>query len=571
MRTATYHPYLSIFNKYAVSADHVILMGITVTGILLRLPLLFIGIWRDEAATFFDLQGDTIAQILHNIAIYEFTPPGFFLMMLAWLRWVGNGEVMAKLPVFVLGIILIFANYRLGRMISSKKVGLITAALTACSQPAVFFSQEVRAYIPSALLACLCIALYCRLLRHGEQKNRDWIAFVLAMTGLLYFHTPACMFAISLGVITLVLWRKACAGEGRSSFPIQKFSIAGIAIIGLYAPWLKVLLGQITGGFNYGGGAPWGRSLEFYERPIRVVLNIIYAVSPGFPALLFMAGLLTATIWALKNRVSPKKNRKTPLFPWNFELTILSASVFLVAAVEAALSMGGRYMFFMMPIASVILAHSLVGCSAIFADYLGKSWPNQRNLKQTIIGCFMGLLFASSLVHSIGYVGVDKTSARPLMRDLQQDVYPASPGDTVYLEVPDVLGITVGYYQKFQVPPDSELAQAEFHGFPTWQNPELHQPNGYYQAWENLDVSTTLQNIDREHQQGKHYLGLLYSDSVSHWLQPQYLAKVDALIKELHQKYPIIQQKDYLAKKSRHYYLDEEFTFYLFDLESPRS
>jgi 4-amino-4-deoxy-L-arabinose transferase-like glycosyltransferase len=565
MRIATYHPYFSIFNKYVVSADHAALIGIAVTGMLLRLPLMFIGIWRDEAATFFDLQGDTIAQILHNIAIYEFTPPGFFLMMLPWLRWFGHSEFMTKLPVFIMGIGLIFASYRLGRMVSSKKVGLIAAAMTAFSQPAVFFSQEARSFTPAALLVCLSIALYCRLLRHGGQRKLDWIAFILAMTGLLYFHTPGCLFAIGLGVITLVLWLK---DRANGQFPIQKFLIAGIAIVGLYAPWLKVFVGQIAGGFSYTGGAPWGRTIELSGRPIRVIYNLLYATNPGFPSKLYMLGLLIATVLILRNRTLAKQNKTTVLLPWNGELTILSASVFLLAVLEAALSLGDRYMFCVMPIASVVLAHCLLGFSAVLGDSLGAFLP-KRYLKQIMLGSLVFLLFASSLVNTIGYIGVEKTSVRPLMKDLQQGVYPASPRETTYLAVPDVLGITVGYYQKFQVPPGSELGQAEFHGFPKWQNPELHQPNGYYKIWENVDVSSTLQKIDREHQDGKRYLGLLYSDSVSQWFQPPYLAKIDSLMKALRQKYPIIQQKDYQAKRDERYYMNEEFTFYLFDLGSP--
>ncbi|NJM47774.1 MAG: hypothetical protein HC860_17725 [Alkalinema sp. RU_4_3] len=253
MKIAFYYPYSSIFSKYIVSAEHITLLGILFTGVLLRLPLIFIGIWRDEAAVFFDLQGETIAQILHNISIYEFTPPGFFLMMLPWLRWFGHQDVMAKLPSLMMGIGLIFASYRLGRMVSSKKVGLIAAAMTAFSQPAIFFAQEVRSFTPAALLACLCIALYCRIFRHGGERKPDWIAFILAMTGLLYFHTPGCLFALSLGVITLVLWLKDRSRDGRSSFPILKFLIAGIAIVGLYAPWLQVFLGEIAGGFSYTG------------------------------------------------------------------------------------------------------------------------------------------------------------------------------------------------------------------------------------------------------------------------------------------------------------------------------
>jgi 4-amino-4-deoxy-L-arabinose transferase-like glycosyltransferase len=568
MKIVSYYPYSSILNRYVLSAEHIVLLGITLTGVFLRLPLIFMGIWRDEAAVFFDIQGDTIAQILHNISIYEFTPPGFFLMMTPWLRWFGHNEIMTKLPVFVMGIGLIFATYRLGRMVSSKKVGLIAAATTAFSQPAVFFSQEARSFTPAALLACLCIALYCRLLRHGGQRKLDWIAFILAITGLLYFHTPGCLFAIGLGVITLVLWLKDRTGEGK--FPIQKFLIAGIGIVGLYAPWLKVFLGQISGGFSYAGGAPWGRTIELSGRPIRVVYNLLYAINPGFPTKLYMFGLLIAAVLILRNRKLAKKNKTTALVSWNFELTVLSASVFLLAAIEAALSLGDRYMFCVMPIASVVLGHCLLGFSAILGDYLG-TFLSKPYLKQIMLGGLVFLLFASSLVNTIGYIGVEKTSVRPLMKDLQQGVYPASPGATTYLSVPDVLGITVGYYQKFQVPPGSELGQAEFHGFPKWQNPELHQPNGYYKIWQNVDVSSTLQNIDRDRQNGKRYLGLLYSDSISHWFQPPYLAKIDSLMKELRQKYPVIQQKDYLTKKDDRYYMDEGFTFYLFDLGAPRS
>jgi hypothetical protein len=569
MKIASYYPYPDLFKKYILSTEHIVLLGIILTGIFLRLPLIFIGIWRDEAATFFDLQGGTIAQILHNIAIYEFTPPGFFLMLLPWLRWFGHSDVMVKLPVFVMGIGLIFASYRLGRMVSSKKVGLIAAAMTAFSQPAVFFSQEARSFTPAALLACLCIALYCRLLRHGGQRKLDWIAFILAMTGLIYFHTPGCLFAAGLGIITLVLWLKDRAGE-EGAFPIQKFLIAGIAIIGLYAPWLKVFLGQISGGLSYTGGAPWGRTIELSGRPIRAIYNLLYAINPGFPSKLYMLGLVIAGVLILRNRKLAKQNKTTPLVPWNFELTILSASVFLLAAMEAAVSMGDRYMFCVMPIAAVVLAHCLLGFSAILGDSLGAFLPKPY-LKQMMLGGLVSLLFASSLANTISYVGVEKSSVRPLMKDLQQGVYSASPGATTYLSVPDVLGITVGYYQKSQVPPGSELGQAEFHGFPKWQNPELHQPNGYYRIWQDVDVSSTLQKIDRERQKGKRYLGLLYSDSISQWFQPPYLAKIDSLMKELRQKYPVVEQKDYLTKKDERYYVDEGFTFYLFDLGSPGS
>lgn len=577
MRTTIHIPYSSLIKQNIISIDHLILAAVTVAGALLRLPLLFIGIWRDEAAVFFDLQGDSIGQILHNIAIYEATPPGFFLMMMPWLAWFGHSELMMKLPVFIMGIGLIIATYQLGRMVSSPKVGLMAAAITALSQYTVFFSQEARSFTPTALLACLCMGLYCQILRHSGRHKLDWIAFILAMTGLLYFHTPACLFAISLGLITLALGYKnkhltqknnELNKTDGSAFPIQKFLIAGVAITALYLPWLRVLVGQILGKVNYMSGEPWGRGMTLIERPMLVFYNLANTFNPGFPSKPYILGLVVAAILIFRHQTIAKRRKISPLLSWNFELTILSASVILLAALEAAMAMGGRYMFFVTPIAYIISAHCLLEFATILENWPGKFLP-KRNLKQIVLSCFMLIFFTSSLINTISYIGTSKTSVRPLIEDLQQNIYPGSPSQTVYLTVPDVTGISVGYYQKNYTSPNSELSEAEFHGFPKWENPELHETNEYYKLWQKADIANTLQNIDREHQSGKHYLGLIYSKPVSQWLHPTYQAKINNLIQALHQRYQLIQEKDYITKKDERYYVNEECTFYLFDLDSP--
>jgi hypothetical protein len=234
--------------------------------------------------------------------------------------------------------------------------------------------------------------------------------------------------------------------------------------------------------------------------------------------------------------------------------------------------MGNRYMFFVMPIAGVVVAQCLWNFSELLGSYLGGFLQSKVNFRNVISGILVFTLFLSSVINSSSYIGINKSSVRPLIQDLQRGIYPASPASTLYLSVPDVLGITVGYYHQFHTLPDSELGQASFYGFPHWQNPELHQPSSYYKAWRDVDiVPNTLRNIDLEHKQGKRYLGLLYSDGISQLLQPQYLAKVDNLIGELRQRYPIIQQKKYSTKKRELHDVEEEFTFYLLDLESPRS
>jgi Dolichyl-phosphate-mannose-protein mannosyltransferase len=536
-----------------------ILIGV---GIFLRVPLVFFGLWRDEAATILNVQGGTIAEFFNNILTYENSPPGFFLLMGLWIRCFGTEDWVVKLPAVAIGLLLIPAVYLLGKTVSSRQVGWMAAAFVALAQPTVFYSQEIRPYGLVALLVTLAMLFYCRLLKRSDGRW-DWIALVLSLVGAIYTQYTGLLFGVSLGVMTIGAWLHA-RWRGRA-FPLGKFAIAGAGVFCSYLPWLMVFLGQVQGGLSYGNAQAWNPAITVAEKPLRVGLNVLYAMTPGIASNLggaFCLVLAVAIFGGLRAKgkgLSPLESMPRPA--WNAGLMVLAGTVLLMATIQGALSIGGRYMFLMTPIGWVLLSHGLLWIMTRLRTVLGS-----LGLKSGLGALLVCLLLVPALVPTLGYMARDKSGVRPLMADLDRGIYPGVES-TVYLALPDVLGITANYYQGQAT--RTAVRTAALHGFPHWNDPQLYVPNQYYKAWLNPEaVTETLQAIELRKQRGDRYLGLMYSPSVIQLLQPQHRRKVEALMTELKRRYPLITQRQYASKDVQRYDLTEEFMFYLFDLQN---
>src|SRR5438876_576650 len=81
------------------------------------------------------------------------TPPFYYMLAWGWAKLFGTGEVGLRSLSALAGTLTIPAAYAAGRALSSRRAGLIAAALFAVNPLLVWYSQEARAY---ALLALLC-------------------------------------------------------------------------------------------------------------------------------------------------------------------------------------------------------------------------------------------------------------------------------------------------------------------------------------------------------------------------------------------------------------------------------
>jgi hypothetical protein len=124
--------------------NHIYLVsGLMLLGLLLRLPSLCLGLWRDEGSTYFDALPSDLGKLIETVIYSELNPPGFYLIMHQWMQWFGSQEVVFKLPALFFGLLLIPATYGVGRVLSSHGAGAITATITTFAILSIILRKPV--------------------------------------------------------------------------------------------------------------------------------------------------------------------------------------------------------------------------------------------------------------------------------------------------------------------------------------------------------------------------------------------------------------------------------------------
>ncbi len=172
--------------------------GITLLAALLRAwGLGRQSLWFDEAFTVWVARqpwGDVL-NILVNDGVH---PPLFYSLEKLTLALGQSGEIMARLPAMVFGVLSVPLLALLARSWSGERVALWAALLYALAPFHVWYSQEARMYSLLALLTLLSIGAYWawwrrpRLLTHG--------AFILTHSLAYLTH----YFALWVSVIELL-------------------------------------------------------------------------------------------------------------------------------------------------------------------------------------------------------------------------------------------------------------------------------------------------------------------------------------------------------------------------------
>jgi hypothetical protein len=238
---------------------------LTLVALLVRLPLLTIGIARDEGSTYFNAVSVDLAQ---TVAACELNPPGYFFLTRWFLQCFGTSEWTLKMPAFVCGVLLVPATYGLGRLLATPRVALLAAFLIAFSPEGIYFAQEARPYTLASLLLCLCV---------GAFWTRS--ALVLAVAGAVFLYVQYTGFAL-LGALCL-------AGSLRPPRLWTWLVVAGSLL--LFFPWWPTFLAHLS------TGVPWAVPVPPAER-VGTLLHALMKVVPlapgvGYAALLVGVGL----------------------------------------------------------------------------------------------------------------------------------------------------------------------------------------------------------------------------------------------------------------------------------------
>jgi uncharacterized membrane protein len=179
----------------------------------------------------------------------EYNPPGFYFLLWAWVRAVGDAQTHLRLFSVVVNLFSLAACYLLARRILGPRFGSLAAMLFAFSPMLFVYSLEVRSYMLT-ILVFLCL-LGAHWAVAVERKKDKWLLVAYSLLAALLFY---------INYIAIFL------------------------LFGLFAHWV------IASGFVRNRIAKLGV----------VTLLIILFVTPGVPALLHRHALKTQLSHALE-------------------------------------------------------------------------------------------------------------------------------------------------------------------------------------------------------------------------------------------------------------------------------
>jgi hypothetical protein len=277
-----------------------LVIGVTLGGLALRVPLFGESLWMDELSTNFVVYGFGREDLLGIVGSdQEGTPPLFFALA-AVTRGLGDVEGL-RLVSLLAGVLAIPLTYLLGRRTLGVVPAVTGAALMALSPFQIFFSTEARAYSLAMLLVLAAALVMLRAL--GRPNRAWWVALAVLTSASLWTH-----YVTALALAGLYAW---ALGFHRDRWkPILLAAAGGFA---LFLPWLPEYIED--------GGQPAARLIEvafpLTWETVRTFLGrwavgnplLSLDILPGDTALLLLAA---GVVVGLVARLVPTRSQTQP-------------------------------------------------------------------------------------------------------------------------------------------------------------------------------------------------------------------------------------------------------------------
>ncbi len=254
-------------------------LGVLLLAFILRLQLLRLPYWYDEALTLHYVRQEFPRML--QLVFADLHVPVYYAILFAWIRLVGQSSVMTGALSFLLGCLTVGVVYRLGKEAVSQAAGVLAAALYWVSWSAIFYSTETRMYQLLAVWASLAALLLLRWARGSSAAGWWWVGI-----NTLGFATHVLyVFFIFGQLIVMALWlrRGATAWKPRRVMAcLAALALASLPVMGMllddFVHWYLVR------GNWFARGVPtsFARWVDFFlQRPPNLFYSI-YHVSAGW-------------------------------------------------------------------------------------------------------------------------------------------------------------------------------------------------------------------------------------------------------------------------------------------------
>lgn len=405
--------------------------------------LLFVGIrerslWTDEwyAFKYFDFSFiDFIKEYWRNPDNH---PPGYYLILMAFVKLFGRHDIVLRLPSVIGGLLALFMTWRLALLArkDDERWPYLATLLAASAPFLVILSQTARFFTLSA--AAALFAIYT-LIIWMQSRERRWLVYhALGFAFMGYLDYPTAIY-VGLGALLVVVFD---AIQTRAWNTAIRWALAMLGALAFLSPLAQIALREAGAEAAYGADVFSGGLLAW---------------------LLRFGGYAYAALYGYVS------------FPWNWEVTIPLIAVATLLGYAAWAGRDHRNVWWNMPM-RVIVTMGAVGIVAntillellprytppafpryvSFALYLwfivlayGISWltVGHRRIRAVAVAC---LLFVNAwgLFAHFGKQSIDPTlfsgGDRALYTVIAQE---AQPGDYIFLN-DDFPLVLVNWYRE---------------------------------------------------------------------------------------------------------------------------
>lgn len=323
------------------------LILITIFGFVLRLINIIKpeGLWNDEYVSWM-IAATPLKEGFFTEIFKQCHMPLYYLYLKPFSSY---GDLVLRLSSVLPSVIAIWVMYLVGKEYS-KKIGLLSATLTAILPFLIYYSQEVRLYSLTFLLSSLLLLFTVKILKNNDK--RLWILYFITALILVFTHILGIIFVFYLTIYLLIK---------NKSLNVKSLSIL-LGIIVLALPIIFNIIKQIPSAQWWGVFSYTNILFLFTDFLSPILTNNINAPHTFFynANILFLFLLLIPTILSLVLLFSVLKKFKGYLLV--VLCTVITVAIF---AVMGKLVFITKYLIEVLPIFILIIAYG--------TDYLKKT------------------------------------------------------------------------------------------------------------------------------------------------------------------------------------------------------
>jgi 4-amino-4-deoxy-L-arabinose transferase-like glycosyltransferase len=434
-------------------------------------------LWYDEGVSAY-MTPRSFAEIARATAV-DIHPPLYYWLLMLWSVPFGQGEAALRAFSVLLGTLMVWATWGVGRLVGGRAGGLAAGLLLAVSPLAVQYSQEVRMYALAGLLAAASSWTGLVLLRalQDDAVGRRRLAALSVTYGLLVAALLYTHYYGTLVVAAQQLYAALTVGLTRRWRIVPFWAAAsGLAAL-LFLPWVPVALRQT--GYYPGLGSPrpsWALILDAVNVLSIGIATTRFSFRAGLAPFLGLAGLGLVWLALTPRRPLPaagegETNREPSLPPLSRAqgeglgvrgFQALASELFfillwLVVPIAGIVVLSRsrplyepRFLMLVLPAWAILVGAGLVALGRVSRLALGGRAPLPpvaRQLAVVAIGMLVAVLLLIPTARSLASYYFDPTYARDDYRGLAQTVtLREQPGDAIILTAPGQIEIFEYYF-----------------------------------------------------------------------------------------------------------------------------